>query len=178
MKESSTRITHCVFSKQGRALHKLNGQQARKAKHCHRPFNVSAAGEKGLNASLLAELSIGIKLATLNKMKLRKTPGGSSLHCFKTVSPEDNSAANAEMKSSMANLPLIISGPGPEKAITSAMLTSWPAATSPDVCSFLLHLIQVFILLIYFKYTLKVLMYQSDALYQPGIMDSTMGTIP
>eukprot|EP00204_Picochlorum_oklahomense_P003383 CAMPEP_0118805660 /NCGR_PEP_ID=MMETSP1161-20130426/28292_1 /TAXON_ID=249345 /ORGANISM="Picochlorum oklahomensis, Strain CCMP2329" /LENGTH=119 /DNA_ID=CAMNT_0006734649 /DNA_START=29 /DNA_END=388 /DNA_ORIENTATION=+ len=94
-----------------------------------RPFNVSASGENGPNASLFVELSIGIKLAALNKTKLKNTPVGSSDHCFKTVSPEDNSAPNAEMNASMANLPLIISGPGPENAITSAMLISWLAAS-------------------------------------------------
>merc|ERR1719331_3074636 len=53
--------------------------------------------------------------------------GSASPICWKTVSPLEASAPKAAMNPSMARLPLIVSGPEPEKAIASPKLTDFLA---------------------------------------------------
>merc|ERR1719258_500211 len=53
--------------------------------------------------------------------------GSASPPCWKMVSPEEASAPRAAMKPSMASLPLMVSGPAPEKAIASPKLTDFLA---------------------------------------------------
>merc|ERR1719155_326971 len=53
--------------------------------------------------------------------------GSASPICWKTVSPLEASAPKAAMNPSMASLPLMVSGPEPEKAIASPKLTDFLA---------------------------------------------------
>merc|ERR1719420_1045940 len=53
--------------------------------------------------------------------------GSASPICWKTVSPLEASAPKAAMNPSMASLPLMVSGPAPEKAIASPKLTDFLA---------------------------------------------------
>merc|ERR1719258_860643 len=53
--------------------------------------------------------------------------GSASPICWKMVSPLEASAPKAAMNPSMASLPLMVSGPAPEKAIASPKLTDFLA---------------------------------------------------
>merc|ERR1719506_3146053 len=53
--------------------------------------------------------------------------GSASPICWKMVSPLEASAPKAAMTPGMASLPLIVSGPAPEKAIASPKLTDFLA---------------------------------------------------
>jgi hypothetical protein len=87
-----------------------------------RPLVISAAGVKGPKASFLVPFKIGTKLAMVKRRKVPKMRAlGPSETCWATVSWEANSAPMAAKKPSMANLPLMISGAEPEKAMASPM---------------------------------------------------------
>merc|ERR1712241_1593543 len=53
--------------------------------------------------------------------------GSASAICWKMVSPEAASAPKAAMNPSIASLPLMVSGAGPEKAMASPKPTSFLA---------------------------------------------------
>merc|ERR1711920_385295 len=53
--------------------------------------------------------------------------GSASPICWKTVSPEEASAPKAAMKPSMANLPLMVSGALPAKAMASPRVGAFGA---------------------------------------------------
>merc|ERR1719181_2144334 len=59
--------------------------------------------------------------------------GSASPICWKTVSPLEASAPKAAMNPSMASLPLMVSGPEPEKAIASPKLTDFLAGAGGGV---------------------------------------------
>ena len=90
-----------------------------------RPLSISASGRRG-ELSFLTPMKIGMREAAANMMKANRMLGSASPICWKTVSPLEASAP-AAMNPSMASLPLMVSGPAPEKAIASPKLTDFLA---------------------------------------------------